>query len=122
MFAPNSNAGSTSRRSRAWQAGAVPPMRTDEWEGGGPPLETTANRYHQTNNLHPHDRAADAGQSNRDRGQVASADDFKAEVEEALAQGNAGRNGPEPPKDLDDDGADSPPGDDEAQESDFFDK
>jgi len=92
-----------------------------EYGGGGPDdARETAN--HQANSPHPHDRAADAGQSNRDRGQVASADDFKAEIEEALAQGNAGRNGPEPPKDLDDDGADSPPGDDEAQDSDFFDK
>jgi hypothetical protein len=48
-------------------------------------------------------------------------DDFRAKPEEEpFAQGNAGRNDPEPAKDLDDAGADSPPGDDKAQDAPEF--
>jgi hypothetical protein len=66
---------------------------------------------------------------------TASTEDFSAEIEAAPAKINAQINGLEPPKDLDDDGADQdcapgaegPPDEDEAQdeeqqEGDFFDK
>ena len=107
-------------------------MRTDEWEGGGPPRERTANHYHQTNNLHPHDRAVDGVQCNGDGHQREFAN-LRSHFFDNVGQ----RTDPEPPKDypepakdLDDDdadqdrtpGADSPPDDDEAQQSDFFDK
>jgi hypothetical protein len=86
----------------------------------GPGAEPGAN-----NTSHPHrqDQAADAVQSNGDGHRVASTEDFSAEIEALLAKKNAQRNGaqppkdyPEPPQDLDNDGADSPPGDDAAQD------
>lgn len=86
-------------------------MWADEKEGGGP-RAGTASHYHETNNLHRQDRAADATQQSNGNGDGGQSELF-AKLKSALIPYGARRTDPEPPQDLDDGGAG--PGEDQPE-------